>query len=57
MCWIITFFQEHAGADTVGLFLEEREAQLREAAENKRKQQLEVPGIINPHDRPDEMQE
>ncbi|XP_064403448.1 exportin-1-like [Halichondria panicea] len=49
--------KEHAGADTVGLFLEEREAQLQQAAENKRKQQLEVPGIINPHDRPDEMQE
>jgi len=39
------------------LFLEEREAQLKVAAKEKRQQQLAVPGIINPHDRPDEMQE
>ena len=49
--------QEYAGADTAGLYLEESDAQLRLAAENKRKKQLAVPGIINPHDRPDEMQE
>lgn len=49
--------QEVAGDDPAELFLEEREAQLRQAAEEKRRQQLAVPGIINPHDRPDEMQE
>lgn len=49
--------QEYAGDDPTNLFLEEREAQLRQAADEKRRQQLAVPGIINPHDRPDEMQE
>ena len=39
------------------LFLEEREIQLKKAAEDKRKAQLSVPGIINPHDRPDDMQQ
>lgn len=49
--------KEFSGADSTDLFLEERETQLQRAAEEKRKQQLAVPGIINPHDRPDEMQE
>ena len=49
--------QEFAGDDPTDLFLEEREGQLRQAADDKRRQQLAVPGIINPHDRPDEMQE
>jgi len=49
--------KEVAGDDPADLFIEEREVQLRQAAEEKRRQQLAVPGIINPHDRPDEMQE
>lgn len=49
--------KEFAGDDPTDLFLEEREGQLRQAADDKRRQQLAVPGIINPHDRPDEMQE
>ena len=49
--------QEYAGDNASELYLEEREEQLQQAAEDKRKQQLAVPGIINPHDRPDEMQE
>lgn len=49
--------QEYAGDDPANLFLEEREAQLRQAADEKRRQQLAVPGMVNPHDRPDEMQE
>lgn len=53
----VSSWQEVAGDDPADLFLEEREAQLRQAAEEKRRQQLAVPGIINPHDRPDEMQE
>lgn len=44
-----------AGDDTSGLFLEEREAALKQAEEEKRKVQLSVPGIINPHDMPEEM--
>ena len=34
-----------------------READLRHAEEEKRKIQLSVPGIINPHDMPEEMQD
>lgn len=49
--------QEYSGDNPQDLFLEEREAQLKLAAKEKRQQQLSVPGIINPHDRPDEMQE
>ena len=49
--------QEFSGDNPQDLFLEEREAQLKVAAKEKRQQQLAVPGIINPHDRPDEMQE
>ncbi|XP_071785336.1 exportin-1-like isoform X1 [Asterias amurensis] len=49
--------KEVAGDDTSDLFLEEREAQLRLATEEKRKIQLSVPGIINPHDMPEEMQD
>eukprot|EP00731_Ephydatia_muelleri_P027685 Em0019g558a len=49
--------KEFSGDDPSDLYLEEREGQLRQAAEEKRRQQLTVPGIINPHDRPDDMQE
>ncbi len=48
--------QEYSG-DAADLFLDMRESQIQQAAKDKRKQQLAVPGIINPHDRPDEMQE
>ena len=51
------YIQEFSGDDPGDLFIEEREAQLRKAADDKRQQQLLVPGIVNPHDRPDEMQE
>lgn len=53
----IIALQEYSGDDPADLFMEEREAQLRKAADEKRQQQLLVPGIVNPHDRPDEMQE
>ncbi|XP_072170953.1 exportin-1-like [Diadema setosum] len=49
--------KEVAGDDTSDLFLEEREADLKHAEEEKRKIQLSVPGIINPHDMPEEMQD
>lgn len=49
--------KEFTGDDTSDLYLEERESQLRLEQEKKREQLLLVPGIINPHDRPDEMQE
>ena len=39
------------------LYLEEREEQLRLAQEEKRKRQKSVPGILNPHEMAEEMQD
>ncbi|RXN29803.1 exportin-1 isoform X2 [Labeo rohita] len=47
--------KEFAGEDTSDLFLEEREASLRQAQEEKHKLQMSVPGILNPHEIPEEM--
>lgn len=49
------FLQEFAGEDTSDLFLEERETALRQAQEEKHKLQMSVPGILNPHEIPEEM--
>ncbi|XP_078589610.1 exportin-1-like isoform X2 [Branchiostoma floridae x Branchiostoma japonicum] len=49
--------KEFAGEDLSDLYLEERESSLKTAEEEKRKVQLSVPGIINPHDMPEEMQD
>ncbi|XP_071961945.1 exportin-1-like [Antedon mediterranea] len=49
--------KEIAGADQSDLFVEERESMLRQAEEEKRKVQMSVPGIINPHDISDDMQD
>ncbi|RXM28932.1 Exportin-1 [Acipenser ruthenus] len=48
-------FLEFAGEDTTDLFLEERESSLRQAQEEKHKLQMSVPGILNPHEIPEEM--
>uniref|UniRef100_A0A8C7QSK8 Exportin-1 n=1 Tax=Oncorhynchus mykiss TaxID=8022 RepID=A0A8C7QSK8_ONCMY len=47
--------KEFAGEDTTDLFLEERETSLRQAQEEKHKLQMSVPGILNPHELPEEM--
>uniref|UniRef100_A0A8C2J8P9 Exportin-1 n=1 Tax=Cyprinus carpio TaxID=7962 RepID=A0A8C2J8P9_CYPCA len=47
--------KEFAGEDSTDLFLEEREASLRQAQEEKHKLQMSVPGILNPHELPEEM--
>ncbi|TMS23406.1 Exportin-1 [Larimichthys crocea] len=47
--------KEFAGEDTTDLFLEERETALRQAQEEKHKLQMSVPGILNPHELPEEM--
>uniref|UniRef100_A0A672RPA3 Exportin-1 n=1 Tax=Sinocyclocheilus grahami TaxID=75366 RepID=A0A672RPA3_SINGR len=47
--------KEFAGEDSTDLFLEEREAALRQAQEEKHKLQMSVPGILNPHELPEEM--
>lgn len=46
--------QEYTGEDDSDLFLEEREAALRQAQEEKRRIQMSVPGILNPHELPEE---
>uniref|UniRef100_A0A0V0G423 Exportin-1 n=1 Tax=Triatoma dimidiata TaxID=72491 RepID=A0A0V0G423_TRIDM len=49
--------REYTGEDDSDLFLEEREAELRQAQEEKRRVQFSVPGILNPHEIPEEMQD
>jgi len=39
------------------LFLEEREEALKKAANEKRRVQESVPGLLNPHELPEEMQD
>ena len=51
------YSQEYTGDDVSNLFLEEREMALKLAQDEKRKVQMSVPGIINPHDMPEEMQD
>ncbi|RWS29223.1 Exportin-1-like protein, partial [Leptotrombidium deliense] len=64
----ITAFKEHlrdflvqirefAGEDDSDLYLEEREAALRQAENEKRMLHLSVPGIIKANDAPEEMQD
>jgi exportin-1 len=49
--------REYTGEDDSDLFLEERETALRLAQEEKRRFQMSVPGILNPHEMPEEMQD
>lgn len=49
--------QEYTGEDDTDLFLEEREKALQTAQTEKRRLQLLVPGILNPHEVPEEMQD
>lgn len=54
---VCLFVQEYRSEDVSDLYLEEREQQLAAAQEEKRKVQLSVPGMVNPHDMPEEMQD
>jgi len=49
--------KEFTGDDDSDLYLEERETELRRAQDEKRKVQMSVPGILNPHELPEEMQD
>ncbi|CAF1173283.1 unnamed protein product [Adineta steineri] len=49
--------RETNGNDTADLYLEDREQTLKLAAEEKRKIQMSVPGILNPHEIPEDMQD
>lgn len=55
--YLVNFFQEYTGEDDSDLFLEEREKTLQAAQAEKRRVQLSVPGILNPHEVPEEMQD
>lgn len=54
---MLYYFKEYTGEDDSDLYLEERETALRTAQEEKRRQQMQVPGILNPHEIPEEMQD
>lgn len=45
------------GENDADLFIEEREAQLKKAEAEKRAIHMSVPGILNPHEREEDMQE
>uniref|UniRef100_U5ELY4 Exportin-1 n=1 Tax=Corethrella appendiculata TaxID=1370023 RepID=U5ELY4_9DIPT len=49
--------REVTGDDDSDLYLEEREMELKKAQEEKRRMQLSVPGMLNPHELPEEMQD
>ena len=49
--------REVMGDDDTDLYLDEREAILQSAQEEKRRVQMSVPGILNPHEIPEEMQD
>lgn len=49
--------REFSGTDDSDLFLAERELLLKQHEEEKRRREMMVPGIINPHDIPEEMQD
>lgn len=49
--------REFSGTDDSDLFLAEREAMLKQHEEEKRRKQMMVPGIINPHEIPEAMQD
>lgn len=54
---IFDVLQEVTGDDDSDLYLEEREAALRKAQEDKLRVQMSVPGMVNPHELPEEMQD
>jgi len=49
--------REFTGEDDTDLYLEEREAALKTAQDEKRKVQMSVPGILNPHEVGEDMQD
>jgi len=49
--------REFTGEDDTDLYLDEREAALKVAQDEKRKVQMSVPGILNPHEITEEMQD
>lgn len=56
-CVFSLYLQEVTGDDDSDLYLEEREAALKKAQEDKLRVQMSVPGMLNPHELPEEMQD
>ena len=56
-CKFCKLVQEFSGEDNSDLYLEEREQAIQRAQAEKHRMQLNVPGIIGPHDLPEEMQD
>lgn len=56
-CVFSLCLQEVTGDDDSDLYLEEREAALKKAQEDKLRVQMSVPGMLNPHELPEEMQD
>lgn len=54
---LLIILQEFTGDNDSDLYLEERETELRRAQDEKRKVQMSVPGILNPHEIAEEMQD
>ena len=57
MLFTSLLLQEFAGEEMSDLFVEERENAIQQATLEKRKLQMSVPGIIGPHEVPEEMQD
>ncbi|KAL1462770.1 hypothetical protein WDU94_014579 [Cyamophila willieti] len=53
----LVHIREFTGEDDSDLFLDEIEATLKQAQEKKRATQMSVPGILNPHEIPEDMQD
>ena len=53
--FIVCSLQEFAGEDNSDLFIEEKESAIKLAQEEKRNLQMSVPGILGPHEWPEEM--
>ncbi len=49
--------KEFQGEDQSDLYLEERNEALKKASDEKRRIRESVPGILNPHEIPEEMQD
>uniref|UniRef100_A0A2M4BBI0 Exportin-1 n=1 Tax=Anopheles marajoara TaxID=58244 RepID=A0A2M4BBI0_9DIPT len=49
--------KEVTGEDDSDLYLEERETELKKIQEEKRRMMMAVPGMLNPHEMPEDMQD
>ncbi len=49
--------KEFSGADNSDLYLEERETELEQRRKAELEAAMRVPGMLKPHDRPDEMED